>query len=86
MRQRHSRFGARRRALLLVAGLLAATPAVASCASSVDSVNPANYINKPGDGWYRIQTPGPASSPPIIAVYPQSCKSPPSRMGGPEGC
>ena len=71
---------------LLIVGAAVLTPLLSSCATTVDSVNPQSYITPRGDGWYRIQTPAPASSPPIAVVYPDSCKSPPSRMGAPAGC
>jgi hypothetical protein len=55
------------------------------CASRVDRVDPNAYLRQ-GGGWYRIASPYANQTVPPAAVFPESCKSPPSVMGGPENC
>jgi hypothetical protein len=78
---------ARRRSLpaRLFAGAGICTILLTGCASRVDRVDPDAYLRQ-GGGWYRVTTPYANATVPPAAVYPESCKSPPSEMGGPEGC
>jgi hypothetical protein len=72
--------------VLLGAGLAAAAVGLTGCASHLDTVNPNDYFSRQGDGMLRIVTPYANKNAPPAAVYPESCKSPPSMLGGPEGC
>jgi hypothetical protein len=71
---------------LLGAGLAAAAVGLTGCASHLDTVNTNDYFKRAGDGMLRIQTPYAYKNVPAGGVYPESCKSPPSMMGGPESC
>ena len=70
----------------LAGGLAAVVMGLTGCASHVDTVDPNDYIQRQGDGMLRIQTPYANPTVPAGAIYPESCKSPPSFMGGPEDC
>jgi hypothetical protein len=71
---------------LLGAGLVAAAVALTGCASTLDTVHENDYFKRAGDGMLRVQTPYANKNAPAGAIYPDSCKSPPSMMGAPDGC
>jgi hypothetical protein len=79
----------RRRTLprvLVGAGLAAAAVALTGCASTLDTVHESDYFKRGGDGMLHVQTPYANKTAPAGAIYPESCKSPPSVLGAPENC
>jgi len=71
---------------MLPAVLALAASALVGCASHVDTVDPADYLNTDGDGMYRTTTPYAEDNVPPAVPFPESCVSPPSFSGAPEHC